>query len=47
MLLGDTGIPDEGLNFDAVVTEVEREIVVAAVAEQIRGNKMQAPDSST
>jgi len=37
----DTSIPDEGLNFDAVVTEVERELLLQSLSKS-GGNKMQA-----
>jgi len=37
----DTSIPDEGLSFDAVVTEVERELLLQSLSKS-GGNKMQA-----
>lgn len=37
----DSAIPDEGLNFDAVVTEVERELLLRSLNKS-GGNKMQA-----
>src|SRR6185436_17441299 len=37
----DNSIPDEGLNFDAVVTEVERELLLQSLNKS-GGNKMQA-----
>jgi DNA-binding NtrC family response regulator len=37
----DLPIPDEGLNFDAVVTEVERELLLQSL-NQAGGNKMRA-----
>jgi DNA-binding NtrC family response regulator len=37
----DRAIPDEGLNFDAVVTEVERELLLQSLNKS-GGNKMRA-----
>jgi DNA-binding NtrC family response regulator len=37
----DESIPDEGVNFDAVVTEVERELLLQSLSKS-GGNKMRA-----
>jgi len=40
-IVNDGAMPDEGLNFDAVVTEVERELLLRSLNKS-GGNKMQA-----